>query len=472
MGLSDVSNAARTGLNAAKANISTTGHNIANANTEGFSRQRIHQEAIAPRKTTIKGDYIGRGVNFQPPERINDEYIEKQVRGGARDLAHFEEKGLSLQHVEDIFNEMNGDGLNRLMSRLFNEFRKLSNDPNSQAVRESVREASKSVVNDFKRVHKELEESAHHIDSRITSHIKEVNELASQIAELNSRIRVNEISKNVTADLNDQRDVALKKLMQLTDITTTLDENDTVNVAIRGAGPLVTGVTAEKLHVDRTKENSEGKIENALDIYADYKPAPLTNKMTGGKIGALLQVRDETISGAMKRLDELAFNLTRSINQIHRQGFTRNGAQGVNFFKDLPDAHRASEFLEISDQVLNSSDNIAAAAQANSPGDNRISIAISGLQGLRLMDEGKTTFDDFYNGIVSDVGVLKSSNNASLNQQRNINTQLTKMRDQVSGVSMDEETANLLQFQHAYDASAKVIQVAEKMLDSILEIMK
>src|SRR5262249_61761316 len=105
-------------------------------------------------------------------------------------------------------------------------------------------------------------------------------------------------------------------------------------------------------------------------------------------------------------------------------------------------------------------------------GDNRIAIAISGLQGQKLMNDGKTTFDDFYNSIVSDVGVAGAKAKSGINQHKDIMNQLTKMRDQIAGVSIDEETTNLMQFQHTYDASAKVIQVADEMLRTVLELKR
>ena len=106
----------------------------------------------------------------------------------------------------------------------------------------------------------------------------------------------------------------------------------------------------------------------------------------------------------------------------------------------------------------------------NAPGDNRASIAISQLQYDRLLNDGQATMDDWFNSIVSDIGIVRNRNRASLAQTKNVMTHLQKMRDQVSGVSLDEETANLLQYQHAFDASAKVIQVSEEILDSILSI--
>jgi flagellar hook-associated protein 1 FlgK len=110
--------------------------------------------------------------------------------------------------------------------------------------------------------------------------------------------------------------------------------------------------------------------------------------------------------------------------------------------------------------------------QADSPGDNRVALAISNIQDQRVVNDGKSTLDEWYNSIVGDVGVVMNRNRSTMNQQRDIITQLNKTRDQISGVSMDEETANLMQFQHTYDASAKVIQVADDMLKTVLELKR
>ncbi|MCM2322872.1 MAG: flagellar basal body protein, partial [Oligoflexia bacterium] len=145
-----------SGMMAAKTAVATTGHNIANANTEGYARQRVGMEAT-PSSPSIGKGVVGTGVQINRIDRINDEYIEKQIRNGARDLSHFEEKDLILKQTEDIFNEMNGEGLNRLVSRFFNEFRKLANEPENEAVRQSVREATQAMVNDFHRLRNEVE---------------------------------------------------------------------------------------------------------------------------------------------------------------------------------------------------------------------------------------------------------------------------------------------------------------------------
>jgi flagellar hook-associated protein 1 FlgK len=458
---------------AAKAAIATTGHNISNANTEGFSRQRVDTAASEPQAAMGSHAYIGSGTEINRVERINDEYLEKQIRTGQRDLSNFEEKDLALKQTEDIFNEMNGDGLNRLVSKFFNEFRKLANEPDNEGIRQSVRESSRAMVNDFHRLHGEIQDVRRHIDTRIEGYTREVNTLANEVKDLNQKIKVIEVTGGSPNDLLDKRDVALKKLSSMMDIQTFKDKDGAVSVNVRGVGPLVSGPEAERFTVLSTPADDQGKIEGALDLKASSSAhGVVTHQVMGGKLGALIEVRDKTLSAVLSRLDDLAATLSESVNAIHTQGFTRNGEQGVAFFKPLTGKDRASEFIELSDAIHENINNIASAAVADAPGDNRIAIAISGLQSHHLMNEGRSTLDDFYNSIVTDVAVAAQKAKSGINQQKDIMTQLGKIRDQISGVSIDEETANLMQFQHTFDASAKVIQVADEMLKTVLELKR
>ena len=126
MPLPNVMQTGKSGMVAAKAQMATTSHNISNANTEGYSRQRVQQKADNPTPFGQK-NLIGQGTLLARTERVNDNYIEKQIRSAARDLSHLEEKDLALKQTEDIFNEMGGEGLNRLVAKFFNDFRKLGN---------------------------------------------------------------------------------------------------------------------------------------------------------------------------------------------------------------------------------------------------------------------------------------------------------------------------------------------------------
>ena len=462
----------RSGMMAAKANIATTGHNITNATTEGYSRERTENVANASGGSVGK-NFIGDGVTARRTTRINDEYLEKQIQNAGRDVAHMEEKDLVLRQTEDIFNEMGGEGLNRLMSKFFNEFRKLANEPDSEAVRQSVREATQSVVNDFKRIRSQVAEVTNHIDARIEGYSKQVNDIASTIRDLNVRIQRMSIDHTGPSDLLDQRDLAVKRLAELVDISVHKENEDLISVDIKGIGPLVVGPNVEKMKVMRSKAQ-DGAPENSLQITMSGSASPsLTQAIKGGKIGGLLEVRDQTLSTIMGKLDDLAYGLTTTVNEIHRQGVTRDGVQGVNFFKPIQGGReRASAFIDLSDEVRTNVNYIATGAEPDSPGDNRIAIALSGLQGMKLMNGGNATMDDYFNSIVTDVGVFSARNRENMNQTKDIVNQLGKVREQISGVSIDEETANLLQFHQVYDASAKVIQVADDMLKTVLELKR
>lgn len=474
MGVGNVFQTGRTGMMAAKAGIATSGHNITNSNTEGFSRQRVQVASETPRPGPGTGNYIGSGVRINRIERVNDEYIEKQIQNGSRDLSNLEEKDQSLRQVEDIFNEMNGEGLNRLMAKFFNEFRKLANDPNSQAVRESVREAAHAMVTDVHRLNKEVSEASRHIDAKIEGYVGQLNANTRELTELNQKIKEMEVGSNRTqiADLHDRRDLVVKNIASLVNVTTHKNEKGDINVEIRGVGPLVNNVTAEQMSVFRSPRDDEGKVENALDVKSTGQTGTLTHLLKGGKLGGLLEIRDQTLSSIGDRLDDLAYTLADTVNSIHKEGFSRDGVQGLMFFKPIAGKEGAAEMFDLSDSIKASSQAIATAAQPDSPADNRVAIAISGLQGMRLMADGKATVDDFYNSIVSDVGVISNKNRSTLNQQKNVMTQLNKMREQISGVSIDEETANLMQFQHSFDASARVIAVADEMVKTVLDLKR
>lgn len=473
MGIANIMNTGQTGLIAAKASIATTGHNITNANTEGYSRQRVLTEANDPRGGQFGKNTIGTGTHISRVERVNDEYIEKQIRNSQRDLSHYEEKDSALKQVEDIFNEMNGDGLNRLVSRFFNEFRKLSEEPENPAVRQSVREATQAVVNDFHRLRKEVDEVRRHLDARIEGYVTELNSVSAELAQVNEKIRTTEPVGGPPNDLLDKRDVLMKKLGSYMDVTMHKDNHGNFNVDIRGIGPLINAGSFETLSVEKSPADGDGKPEGAYDIKTSGSARGIiTHVLQGGKLGALLETRDKTVSTILSRLDEMAYNLTDAVNEVHMQGVTPSGVKGVTFFKPMLQKERASEFISLSDDIQSSIDNIATAMVPDAPGDNRVAIAISRLQNAKLMDDGNATTDEWYNSIVSDVGVATSKNRFAMNQQKDIVTQLNKVREQISGVSIDEETANLLQYQHVYDASAKVIQVADDLLKTVLALKR
>lgn len=466
-------NIGKSGLMVSKQAMTTTGHNISNVNTEGFSRQNVDQTAgpvIGNGRLTFGTGAWAKGVT-----RVSDEYLERRIQGESRNFANVEEKDLYLQQSEQIFNESNNDGLNRLSSRFFNEFRKLSTDPGNTAIRAAVRESATQLTGDIRRMQGELTEVSRNIDTRIEGYVREVNSLAKEIRDLNLLIEKTELGGGTAPDLHDKRDLALKKLGGLAEISTNRDQNGRVTVTMAGHAPIVVGEVVTELEVMRTPADpANGKKEGRLDIFVRSPvPTKFTDRIKTGRLGGLLEVRDQDIAGAQDKIDQVAFLISKEVNNLHRQGFGLDGGSGRDFFAEPISMEGAAESIRISDAVESNLDAIAAAKDPVAQGDNRMAVALSGLGDLKgIAGDANSSILDTYNGMVSELAVKTGANKRSLVFQKDVLTQLENVRDGLVGVNLDEETANLVRFQHAYAASAKVLSVADELMQTVLGTFK
>lgn len=470
MGSVNLLSTGKSGLFASRSALSTTGHNIANVNTEGYSRQRVEQETNTPAE--IGRLNFGTGVRVSDIQRINDQFLNRQINNESRFLGQHQEKDIALSQAENIFNEITNDGLNRLMVRFFNEFRKLGNEPESEALRATVKEQAEQLVGDFNRIARSISDIQKNIDFRLDATVREANELVERIAKLNDEIKVAEIKGGKAADLNDARDLAVKKLSTILDVSISTNEKNELSIALQEGGPLITGNQFIKLSVGpRIADPESGTPEGSLDVRLEGAAQPVvTHKIRSGRMGGLIDARDRILGEAKKRIDELAYMFTSSVNEIHRVGYGLKNATGMNFFKPLGRVNNAAESMAVSDEVKADAGNIATALAPDSPGDNRLVQLIGSLQHQKIMGNGRSTFDDFYNATVSTIATESQKNKHVLEHQTHILGQLEKIRESISGVSLDEETTNLIQYQHAFDASARVIKVADEILNEVINL--
>ncbi len=467
-------NTGKSALFANKAALATTGHNIANVNTEGFTRQRVELTA-ADAHATISKSMTGTGVRVDQVTRINDEYLDRQIFNEQKYLGSYEERDYALNQVEAIFNETQNEGLNRVITGFFNEFRKLGNQPENESMRLTVRESSEQLIADFKRIHRTLRDIQRNLDNRIEGDIHQANDLIKRVGHLNGEIRHMELGGGQSGDLRDKRDLAVKQLSNMLGTSVSSNEHGEYNVSMAGVGVLVTGTKFTQFKTEMGKANYEtGKPENSVNVLIeDLLPPDVTNRFgETGRIGALVESRDGTIGGILRRMDELAYTLSTSINQVHRQGYGLDGGSGRNFFDEPTKIQGAADGLQLADEIKEDVSAIAAAITPNAPGDNRLIQRLTALQFERNMGGGKSTFDDYYNATVADMATLHQKNKLNFQHQKSVVGQLEKFRESISGVSIDEETTNLIQFQHAFDAAAKVIKVADEMLDTVLSIKR
>jgi len=485
---SDLLGIAKSGLFTAKKSMATTSHNIANANTEGYSRQEVRTEtgpAIG------EGDYIiGAGVEIQTIRRQHDELIDKKLNNSLTGHKFNEERTLQLGHVEEVFNEINSEGMNKILNRFFNSFRELSNQPENETVRNVVKENAKIVTGDFHRIQDNLDTIRGNINKKISLSVSEINQLTKNIARLNREINVEEVAGGMANDLRDSRDRNLRTLAEFFPITSYTDNHGQFVVNVDGVGSIVSGGMSQELMTGDTGTGSQPSLSKGnTEIFFANRPAVnISDNIKGGTLGAQLKTRKEDLDGLERQLDELAHGLVLATNAIHRRGFANhpvpvdsqgnpvpNAAKqkvtGINFFKEPLDLRRAAEYISLSDDIEKDVNNIAAGLEANKPGDNRVALAISKLQHEKVLGSGTTTFEEQYLKGVGDIGLQTGKSKIDEEQSAGILAQARSFKERLAGVSLDEEAANMVRYQNAYEASAKVIKASDEMFRAVLNLL-
>ncbi|MEX1099073.1 MAG: flagellar hook-associated protein FlgK, partial [Bacteriovoracaceae bacterium] len=393
-----------------------------------------------------------------------------------------------LSQVEEIFNEISSEGMNKVLNRFFNSVRELANQPENEVVRTMVRDNAGLVVKDFHRIDDSITAAKDGIDRKLQKGVDEINGAAEKIASLNKEIIRLENAGGETGDLRDQRDEATRLLSEYFTVKSYEDEKGQFVVNVAGAGSIVSGGAVNKLKAAKVMDNKgtdrdkEGKVDIFFEANRNLSVADNINK---GKIAALVKTRNEDIHNLRQQLDEIAYGLAKSTNAVHRRGFANksiatdqngnlvdNGSQGkltgINFFKEPASKDRAAEYIELSEDVKADLNNISTGLAPNAPGDNRVAIAISKLQHEKVLGKGDQTLEEGYLKSVGKIGLTTAKSKIDAEQSSGILAQAKSIKQRISGVSLDEETANLVKYQHSYDASARVIRAADEMFDSVM----
>ncbi len=453
--------------------LQTVSHNIANKSTEGYSRQRVELQTAEPTGTGKLR--IGNGSRAAMVTRTNNPYIEKQIQKETVNLGGAQTRADAMGRVEQVYNEQSNKGLNKYMGEFFNAFRSLSNNPESLAARTQVKESADFLARDFQRVNGQLKSIQGDIDFQLSTHIAEINDMTKEIANLNEKIKSVELNGIPANDERDRRDMLLKRMGETINIRYTEGEDGGVTVMAGSTAVLVSGFSHRDLLVSATGER-EGKAEGHYDVF--YKstesgtPVNITHQIVGGKIGGLLRTRDQTINGLIEKNDSLAYQLGTKVNEAHMAGVDRYNKKAVRIFDLGAGPKGASENIKINAEVTSDVGKIASAAMPDSPGDNRVANIISDLQYRDTMGQGESNFDEYYGSMVGEVGVQTSRANADLSSQSGLVSQLKNIRESISGVSLDEETTKLIEYQKGFEASARLIKASDEMMDTVLNIKR
>lgn len=504
-------NLSMRGLTAAQQAINTAGHDIANANTEGHSRQVVKvASASSAFPITLSTDpqksSLGAGVDVQMVTRMRDQFLDDQFRDVNLKFGEHETTSSVVKQIEGLFNEPSDNGLNSLMGKFWDAWQEVAQNPTEAATRANLRESGIAMATRFNEIGTGLLQIRQDLDSRISAAVEDVNGSVKQLAELNGQISA-ALGANVQPNnLMDQRDLLLDKLSKFTDIQTSQRSDGTTWVFIFGKA-VVQGDKSKALELN---PNGEFTFSN---VAFDQEPIP--PKDLGGVFKSLFDLRDRIIgrplvpagallpnvpTGITYQLDVLANKMSEAVNTVHRAGSTLVPGDGMDFFTIDTAKGVASQFNSQAITAANMTVNpifsaegglnyIAAGAKPATDaqgnkifpprGDNTTALAIGALRYRGVTDgthtteadKGKFTTEDFYRNILTTLGVKGQSATKMLKNQKALLEHVENLRQSVSGVNMDEEMSNMIKYQHTYAASARMINTFDQMLDRIINQM-
>jgi flagellar hook-associated protein 1 FlgK len=447
----------------------TTSHNIANKATEGYSRQRADVET----SPAIGEGQLrqGTGARLGAITRISNQWLEKQIEREGANYAFLEGRSGALARLESAFNEQIVKGISNSMSEFFNSFRELANNPESLTTRTVVRDNAKALVKNFQDMDRQIVSVTNELNNVVETGVKEVNTSVKEIANLNQKINSIEMTGAEANDERDRRDLLVKKLSEKLDISHAEDpKSGMINITSGKTGILVAGTSHSEL---QTSTNEFNQTQIMYEMSKGGTRADITDQFKRGALGGAIEMRDGMVAKLRDDLSDLSYNIASEVNKAHVEGFDRYSKQGINFFDIPEDGSFDIENLKVSEAISKDVGRIAAAARPNAPGDNTTANVIHSLQFKQVMGADKTfTFDNFYNSKVGEVGVAAQKSQANLESQKNILDQSKNMRENVSGVSLDEEAQKMIEFQKSYEASARVIRMADEMFETVLNLKR
>lgn len=474
---------ARTALLAHQASLQVVSHNVANAETPGYSRQRPMLSTNSPVRMPYGN--MGTGVSFDGIERQRDVQLDQSFRSASSLLGESTARRNLLSQVEGIFGEPADAGMSASLDQFWNSFSELATTPGSPSARTAVQQSGKQVARLFNEYDAQLTQTRDQSIASLSATVDRVNLFAQQVAELNGRIVTAEAGGTVASDLRDQRDLIIDDLSRMVGARVEPQRDGSISVMVANS-TLVDGTSARPLRLELdppvpapTVMPSDIPVRLRLGNSID-RLAPLA-----GEIKGLVDVINKDIPSMRGRLDALASAIVSTVNSAHTSGFVFNGntipgtAAGNFFDAGTPgDPVRAGTMKLFADIAANAG-NIASSGDVNAPLDNSVALSLSALRNNATAvsytgpdgDAETTGFNQFFRSTVTRLGLSVRSSTDDASVRSILVDQADQRRQSVSGVSTDEELIQLMRVQQSYVAATKLIKTADEMLQTILSLV-
>lgn len=454
--LGSILNTARSSIFANQAGARVASENIANAQTEGYSRKRA-DIVQAPVARTALGR-LGTGVMIDGIARVRDSLLDRAYRVETGKASGYEMRQSLVGRIEEVFGEPSETGLSATLDAFWRSWSELANQPASDIAQKLVRQSGQRVATMLRDFSGRLDELADAARVRLDMMARDVSGIARQIGDLNQAIQIARGEGDAAPDLRDQLDRLVDRLTEFGSVRVIDRENGSFAVLFEDA-PLVDGSSVKALEV-----SGAPPAVTAGTTTLDFDGAP-------GALGEVVGVLTRDLPAAQAALDELAAGLVAKTNEVHRQGFTQDGVADIDFF-DADPASASAKSIRLSAAVAADHTQIVASSQAGPDGDNEIALRMISLRDdVTTMAGGTTSFQGFYRGLVTDVAARIHGAESSASVYRTLASQVENRRQSVSGVSIDEELIRLTQHQQAYMAATKVVTAVDEMMQSLLNIV-
>jgi flagellar hook-associated protein 1 FlgK len=430
--------------------LNVTTNNIANVNTPGYSRQvaTLNEGPTVPEGNLV----FGQGVTLEQYQSIRDQLLQLRIYDETQQQSGSQAQLNSLTQIEGNFSDPS-QGIGGALSAFFNSLSQLSTDPTNMSARQQVLTAATNLTTAFHQSVSALQTIQSGLNQEIPQTVSQINNLTGQIAKLNAQVAQMQGLGQDPGSVQDQRDELIRQLSTLVNVSVTQTEHGLTLTTANGV-PLVVAGQSYVLQASNAN-GSESVLAQGQDI---------TTQIQGGQIAGTLHVRDQVIPSLLSQLDTLASQFATSLNAKQAAGFDLSGNAGQSFFTGVSTVPGAAGSIS----VAITDPSLVAASSDGSAGSNGNLAQMIAVRDQQL-PSGSSPMD-MYSNLVLQVGSDAANATADVNSGNLSLQQLTDQRSATSGVSLDEETTNMIRFQRAYEAAARVVTTVDSMMQSLLNM--
>ncbi|MEX2478999.1 MAG: flagellar hook-associated protein FlgK [Gracilimonas sp.] len=444
----------KSGLKSAERSLSVTSNNIINADTPGYSRQRIEK---SPNGMQMSGYHAGLGVNIEGLTRMRNEMNDMLMNQKQQDMSFMQGQAKVYEQLEAVVVTDSGNDLELNISKVMDGFSELSSDPQDMSVRNSLVSDAQELTGKFKDLDRNIERISELTRESAGKNVDDINSIIREINFLNKSIEQGEAAGNPDNTSLDMRVAKMEDLSKLIDYESQV--TDTGGVEIR-----VGGVT---LLDSKNAQTIRAEIDDINKGFTLRLNSGKTITANGGELGAEIEMYTKQIPDMANKLDRIASTLVEEVNQIHSSGYGLNDDTSRNFFDTTGTS--ASE-IKLNAAMIFDPANVAASSNDAEAGNGEIAAQIAELRNERLID-GRKIIDSSIE-LISSPGVKLQNLNSQIVARDSELNMLKTQQEREAGVNIDEELSLMIQYQNAYQGAAKVMSAAQNMYDTLIGLVR